>query len=252
MQKGKSSNYQDLYDRVGRLTGWDFSRLKVSSSGEKWDFYKEVIKKAGKSSLLLDIGTGGGERILKIAQNFLLIVGVDLSISMIGTAKKNLQKSQSANVRFFQMDARSIAFPNSFFDVISCRHSPFFADEVYRLIRKGGYFLSQQVSEHDKLNIKQAFGRGQKFGEKDGKAMQSYVKNLKKAGFSEIRTFNYDAVELYKTPDDLIFLLRNTPIIDDFGKQPKDFEILSAFIEQNTETKGIRTNSKRYLIVAKK
>lgn len=245
-------NYQKLYDRAGSLIGWDFSKLKVKSEGEKWDFYKLVVEKAQANSILLDIGTGGGERVLKISSDFLLVVGVDLSESMIKTANSNLQKSHITNVRFFQMDAKNLDFPNGFFNVVSCRHSNFYSDQVAKVLIDEGIFLTQQVSEADKLNIKQAFGRGQSFRVKDGTAKKTYVNHLEEAGFSDIQTFDYDAKEWYETPEDLIFLLRNTPIIPDFGKRPKDFELLSKFIDNNKEDKGILTNSKRYLIIARK
>ena len=134
----------------------------------------------------------------------------------------------------------------------SCRHSNFYADQVAKVLIDGGIFLTQQVCEADKLNIKQAFGRGQSFGIKDGTAKKTYINHLEETGFSDIQTFDYDAKEWYKTPDDFIFLLQNTPIIPDFGKKPMDFEILSKFIDDNKEDKGILTNSKRYLIIARK
>jgi len=250
--KNSKVYYQKLYDRVGSLIGWDFSKLKVKSEGEKWDFYKKVIEKCQQDYLLLDIGTGGGERVLEISSNFLLVVGIDLSESMVNTANSNLQKSQSKNVRFFQMNVKKLDFPNDFFDIVSCRHSNFFADEVSRVLVDEGVFLTQQVSESDKLNIKQAFGRGQSFGIKDGTAKENYVEHLEEAGFSKIQTSDYDAKEWYESPEDLIFLLRNTPIIPDFGKQPSDFETLSQFIDGNRDDKGILTNSKRYMIIAEK
>ncbi|MBU0476681.1 class I SAM-dependent methyltransferase [Patescibacteria group bacterium] len=249
---GNKINYQKLYDRVGGLIGWDFSKLKVKSGGEKWDFYKLVVEKARANSILLDIGTGGGERVLKISSDFLLVIGIDLSKSMINTANNNLQKSQITNIRFLQMDAKKLDFPNGFFDIVSCRHSDFFVAQVARVLVGGGIFLTQQVSEADKLNIKQAFGRGQSFGVKDSVAKETYINHLEEAGFSNIKTLDYDANEWYETPEDLIFLLRNTPIIPDFGKQPEDFEILSRFIDDNKDDKGIFTNSKRYMIIAEK
>lgn len=251
MNKNKV-NYQKLYDRVGGLIGWDFSKLKVKSEGEKWDFYKLVVEKALSNSILLDIGTGGGERVLKISSNFLLVVGVDLSENMAKTANTNLQKSQKTNIRFFQMDAKNLDFPNGFFDIVSCRHSNFFADQVAKVLGDSGVFLTQQVSEADKLNMKQIFGRGQSYKVKDGTAKETYVSHLEEAGFSDIQTFDYDAKEWYETPEDLIFLLRNTPIIPDFGKQSNDFEKLSKFIGDNRDSNGILTNSKRYMIIAKK
>lgn len=254
MKKSSNSNinYKKLYDKVGSLIGWDFSNIKVKSEGEKWDFYKKVVGYCRKSDLLLDIGTGGGERVLKIATNVLLLIDIDISKNMIQTAYKNLQKSPKNNVRFLQMDAKDLKFPNAFFNIVSCRHSNFFVDEISRVLVHDGVFLTQQVSEADKLNIKKAFNRGQSFGVKDGSAKEKYVKDLKEAGFSDIQTFDYDAKEWYATPDDLIFLLRNTPIIPNFGENDHDFDILSEFIKDTTEDKGILTNSKRYMIIAKK
>lgn len=252
MRAKNKIDYKKFYDRVGKLIGWDFSMVKVVSEEEKWDFYQEVAKRCRKSDVLLDIGTGGGERVLKIASSVLLLIGIDKSQEMIRTANKNLGKSQDSNVRFFQMDAKDILFPNEFFNVVSCRHSSFYPKEVMRVLTGSGFFLTQQVSEMDKINIKRAFGRGQGLGIQDGTIQRHYVKGLEKAGFSEIQTFDYDAKEYYKTAEDLIFLLRHTPIIPDFGQKPEDFKTFARFVRENKTVKGIVTNSKRYMIIAKK
>ena len=168
------------------------------------------------------------------------------------TANKNLYQSNSTNVKFFVMDGTNIKFPDNMFNIISCRHSDFISTETFRLLTKGGFLLSQQVGETDKINIKKNFGRGQSFGIKDGTKMKNYITRLKTAGFSHIETREYDATEYYERPEDLIFLLKHTPIIPDFGQKNGDFEILHQFIKQNTSNQGIKTNSKRYLLIAKK
>ncbi|MBU3918674.1 class I SAM-dependent methyltransferase [Patescibacteria group bacterium] len=252
MRKQTSINYKKLYNRVGQRIGWDFSKLKVISEGEKHNFYQEVVKSCQKSDLLLDIGTGGGEKVLKIAPLLFFLIGIDSSEAMINTADKNLRKSGLLNVRFLKMDAKKIIFPDEFFDIISCRHSNFFPKELIRALTERGIFLTQQVSEADKINIKKAFGRGQNFRIKDGTTKDHHIKELRKAGFSEIKSFDYNTKEFYQTPEDLIFLLRNTPIIPNFGCKSNDFKILTQFIKDNATVKGIATNSKRYMIIAKK
>ncbi len=39
------TNYKQLYERVGSVIGWDFSKLKKRTKiiGKKWDF-KKVVK----------------------------------------------------------------------------------------------------------------------------------------------------------------------------------------------------------------
>jgi SAM-dependent methyltransferase len=245
-------DYQKFYDQVGALNGWDFSRLKCTSEGVEWDFYEEVIKRCKRSDILLDIGTGGGEAILSIADYALLLVGIDHSNGMMKTANENLMNSHKANVRFLHMDADRLDFPARFFNIVSCRHSSFYPKEVERVLSKDGVFLTQQVSENDKLNIKQAFRRGQSFNEKDGTLKNNYVSELKKAGFTDVQSFDYDATEYYQSYEDLLFLLKYTPIIPNFGQSENDFVLLEKFIAKNQTERGIQTNSKRFMIIAKK
>jgi len=246
-----TNDYKQFYDKVGKINGWDFSKVKCVTEGIQPDLFCEVVKTCKKTDLLLDIGTGGGEAILSIANCAQLIIGVDQSTAMIETAAKNCAKSGIPNVRFLHMDAANLAFPNNFFNVVSCRHSEFSASETARVLINGGTFLTQQVSENDKINIKQAFGRGQSWGTKAGSLQQRYMTELSKAGFSDIQSYEYNVIEYYETVEDLIFLLKHTPIIPDFGQTEADFEILQHFIMDNQTDKGIRTNSERFVIIAK-
>lgn len=211
-----------------------------------------MINECNKSDVLLDIGTGGGENLLEISSSALMLIGIDLSLSMIETAQTNLLKSSNQNVRFFQMDADHLQFPDQLFDVTSCCHSPFNPSEVARVLREKGIFLTQQVSEHDKYNLKETFGRGQSIHTEDGILKNHYVNELQEAGFSDVNAFEYDVKQYYETEDDLIFLLTHTPIIPNFGEKKEDFKLLEQFIEENRTNKGIVTNSKRFMIVARK
>jgi len=150
------------------------------------------------------------------------------------------------------MKAASLSFPGKFFNLITCRHSEFCAQEAARVLKEGGVFLTQQVGETDKRNLKQAFGRGQHDGSEAGTLRNKTVSELEAAGFREIRVLEYDADEYYASPEDLIFLLKHTPIIPGFGETDADFAILDRFIEANWTGKGIRTNASRFLIIAEK
>ncbi|RKP46760.1 class I SAM-dependent methyltransferase [Cohnella endophytica] len=247
-----SLEYEQFYDKVGKANGWDFSKLKVVAEGVKWDFYEKVVELCKPTDLLLDVGTGGGEALLSIADCARLLVGIDLSESMVETATSNLAASNKSNVRFIRMDAGKLMFPGNFFDMVSCRHSGFNAQEVARVLTDEGVFLTQQVSESDKLNLKEAFGRGQAQGTEEGTLHNRYRTELREAGFTDILSYEYDATEYYRTPEDLIFLLKHTPIVPYFGQTDADFQILRQFVEDNRMEKGIRTNSKRFMLIAKK
>ncbi|MCQ0955853.1 class I SAM-dependent methyltransferase [Bacillus cereus] len=244
--------YKNFYDKVGRLNGWDFSKIKCETVGDSWDFYGEVKERCELSDTLLDVGTGGGENVLNIASSAKLLIGIDNSNGMIETAQSNFKKSGVQNVEFFQMDSEALTFPPAHFDIASSCHAPFIASELAKVMKQGAFFLTQQVSEHDKLNLKEAFGRGQCFGERDGTLKEKYMRELISAGFEVVQVREYDVTNYYSTTEDLIFLLKHTPIIPNFGEEEEDFNILQKFIKSNSSEKGIRTNSKRFMIIAVK
>ncbi|UUZ96294.1 class I SAM-dependent methyltransferase [Paenibacillus sp. P25] len=193
-----------------------------------------------------------GEAMLAIADAVHLAVGIDSAAGMIRTAQANLLASQAGNVRFLPMEAERLEFPGGFFDVISNRHCPFSAPETARVLKEGGVYLTQQVGEEDKYNLKMAFGRGQSYGIKGGTHRSRYTEELQAAGFREVRAFAYNAAAYYETAEDLIFLLRHTPIIPHFGENEADFAILEKFVQENRTDQGIRTNEERFMIIARK
>ena len=244
-------NNKEFYDRVGREIGWDFSRLEAGHDGEKWDFYGLVKDRLREESVLLDLGTGGGKKVLSLAGDCLMIVGIDNSEEMIKKAWENASETEAVNCRFFKMDANSLTFPDSFFDAVSCRQAAYNPDEVFRVLTNGGFFMTQQVSPDDKEGIKDAFGRGQEYG----KSLQSFKKKLREevvsAGFRDVELDHYKIKEYLRSEEDLKFLLKNTPILEDFGREG-DMKLFSKFVRDKKTDKGIETVTCRVLVSGKK
>lgn len=244
------ASYEELYERVGSVIGWDFSKIskRTKTVGKKWVFLEIIKRFVNEETILLDVGTGGGEKLLRIAKFVKKAYGIDNSKHMITTANRNLAKLKMSNVEFKLADAKKLPFKKECFNIVMCRHAPFYAEEVFRVLKPGGVFFTQQVGEKDKQNIKKIFGRGQSFGEKPRSFMNKCIQELKNVGFKILRKNTYDATEYYADMADLIFLLRNTPIIPDFDIK-KDQKFLEE-IERKYKTKdGIKTNSFRFLLI---
>ncbi|WP_090648250.1 class I SAM-dependent methyltransferase [Paenibacillus sp. UNC496MF] len=241
---------RSFYERTGARNGWNFSAVRAVAEGEAWQYAEEVRARCGPEDALLDIGTGGGEALLALADDARELVGIDRAAGMIETAKRNAELSGRRNVRFLRMDAERLAFPDGGFDVVCCRHAPFHAGEVARVLKPGGVFVTQQVGEGNKRNLVAAFGRGWQEAP-PGTLLRRCVRELRAAGFADVRSFRYDAAEYYRSAEDLMFLLKHAPIIPDFGERDEDFEVLARFAEEHRTGKGIRTNAERMLIVAR-
>lgn len=247
-----SEDLNQFYNRIGKEMGWDFSQVNTKSTGVKWNFYERVKQLSKPTDTILDLGTGGGENILKLAPAVARIDAVDQSPTMIQTARTNQQRLKIENVSFHELASEEVEALKQSYEMVSCCHAPFSAKVVERVVRERGIFLTQQVSEGDKVNLKECFGRGQAFGVKDGTLKKTYMDALKAAGFKEIFAQDYNAVEYYKSEEDLRFLLTHTPIIENFGKMEDDEKRFQTYLARYQTENGIETNSKRFMIIARK
>ena len=72
------------------VKNWDFSQIKYTEETlTNWDIYDILNKKSTKDSYILDLGTGGGEKLLSNFPEVKKIIGTDLSSEMIKTAQRN-------------------------------------------------------------------------------------------------------------------------------------------------------------------
>ena len=112
-----------------KLANWDFSEIKYEEEYlTNWEYFDQIKKNTNEKSLCLDIGTGGGEKILKKYPAVRMLLATDFSKQMIETAKENAQKYPEKNVKFAVMDNLKMTFPDELFD--------FFDFRSYRLYRK--------------------------------------------------------------------------------------------------------------------
>ncbi len=82
------------YKRYEEIGNWDFSDIKYTVEQDSpWDFYKEIAKYSNKNSLILDLGTGGGEKALSQMPDVGMIIATDFSSKMIETANKTKKNS---------------------------------------------------------------------------------------------------------------------------------------------------------------
>lgn len=249
------------YEFYNKIKDWDFSKINYEEEIlTDWDLYEILKSHTNKESKILDLGTGGGEKVLKYFPDCKEIIATDFSEEMIKTAKMNLEKSGRKNIIFKVMDNLNMDIEEDYFDVVVARHTCIDAKGIYNALKPGGYLIVRGVDKEDSIELKDYFGKGQAYFDPVSISKIDYD-NIINAGFADVKLTMIDGVDYYKTKEDLLALLLKTPILDNFSeiddnrfieKEPIDLNILDRYINDNTCDKGIILKRKYYGIVARK
>jgi len=254
-QVKEKSYYEEIKD-------WDFSKFEIETENlTNWDFYDLLKKITNKNSKILDLGTGGGEKVLEYFPDCAEILGTDFSSAMIETANKNLLKSKRKNITFKVMDNLKMDVPEEYFDVVVARHTVTDPKQIYKCLKKGGYLLIRGVDRDDCWSLKMLFGRGQGYHDSKPISLVDY-ENVLNAGFKDVELVPIHQREYYKNESLFKEFLKKVPIIDDFSEEfgdNKDYytddldqNILDKYIKENTYNGKIRLIRRYYGIIAKK
>ena len=251
-------NEHNYYEKIGN---WDFDQIKYKTEKlTSWDFYEKIKEYTTKDSICLDLGTGGGEKVLKYYPEVKKIYATDFSSQMINTAKENLKAYPERNVEFMQMDNLNMTFEDETFDLISARHTVIDAKQIYKALKPNGVLVIEGVDQKDCWELKTLFERGQAYKDKNPISKIDY-EAIKNAGFSKIELIEIREDEYYETEEDLLALLLKTPILDDFSEENNtDFthrkeiekDLFDRYVNEYKAEKGILLKRVLYGIIAKK
>ena len=255
----KQTKEKEFYEEI---KDWDFSKFEIESiSLTEWDLYELLNKLATEESRILDLGTGGGEKLLSYFPKAKEILGTDFSEGMIETANKNLKLSGRKDVTFRIMDNLNMDVPDDYFDIVVARNTVTDPKQIYKCLKKGGYLLIRGVDKDDCWSLKRLFGRGQGYHDKKPISIIDY-ENVLNAGFQDVELVPIHEREFFKNEYLFKEFLKKVPIIDDFSEEfndHKDYysheldeEIINKYIQENTYNGKIRLLRRYYGITARK
>ena len=244
------------------IKDWDFSMFDIQTESlTKWDLYEILKKLANKKSKILDLGTGGGEKLLRSFPECAEILGTDFSEGMIETAQKNLTQSGRQNISFRLMDNLHMDVPDNYYDIVVARNTITDPKQIYRCLKPGGYLLIQGVDKYDCWSLKRIFGKGQSYNNERAVSIVDY-ENVLDAGFQDVELVPIYEREYFKNRILFKEFLKKVPIIDDFSEEAgdnKDYyapdlddDLLDEYIQGNTYDGQIRLLRRYYGIVGRK
>jgi SAM-dependent methyltransferase len=207
----------------------------------------EIVPKYLKfTDHVLDIGTGGGEKLIEFSRYFTKGVGIDPYAQMIKVAKENAFHSANTKVTFEKKGADDLGFAENTFDVVINRHAVVVPSEIVRVLKTSGYFITQQVATNNMQNFKDEFNYHPTYQwPNDNKTL---VEEFAKRGCRVITTGEYNVRYWVKDVESLVFWLKavNLPenfTIDRHGNQ------LNQILAKYTTPRGVLTNEHRSLLI---
>lgn len=136
--------------------GWDFSHLKGRWQHDSlsWDYDNIVRSYRQKSDNLLDMGTGGGEFLLSLEHPYELTYVTEAYPPNVEHCEKVLAPLGITVKQVF--DDNKLPFECGFFDIVINRHESFDVQEVHRILKPQGIFITQQVGSEQGIDLRRA------------------------------------------------------------------------------------------------
>jgi len=152
------AHWSEIYARP--VSGWDFSELEgVAQDDAPWN-YEELVRGVLKgASSALDIGTGGGEFLSQISDavppDTVATEGWEPNVP---TASAALGELGIPVVSYRAGRDACMPFEGNRFDAVMARHEAYDAAEVFRVLRPGGVFVTQQVEAENLRQLRVLLG----------------------------------------------------------------------------------------------
>ncbi|MHA1668718.1 MAG: SAM-dependent methyltransferase [Candidatus Heimdallarchaeaceae archaeon] len=232
------------------FSGWDFTHLKdrMVSSPLPWSYVSKVITYLKKTSSLLDMGTGGGEFLETNFQPFPALTCVTEAYPPnVLLAKNRLRRYGIETVQI--SDKGYLPFKNGRFELIINQHEYYLEEEVFRVLRKKGLFITKQVDSDNDKDLAKLLGTSLK---EENWHLESAVTKLEKVGFTIIEKLNAIQHTRFYDVGAIVYYLKIVPwAIPDFTLEKYRTKLFD--VHRTIVKKGyIEVRNPRFMIIAKK
>lgn len=139
-------------ESIAHIHGWDFSHIEGRYTEQEdlpWDYREEILTFLQLDMRILDIDTGGGEFLLSLKHPYGNTAAMEGYGPNVALCRETLLP---LGIDFRPGDGKgTLPFADGSFDMVTNRHGDFNAAEIYRVLKPGGLFVTQQVgAENDR------------------------------------------------------------------------------------------------------
>jgi len=232
--------------------GWDFSYLdgRMIEDQAPWSYSSRAAELMQQATAVIDLGTGGGERFLKLRDYWpeKVVVTEDYPPNF-RLASERLASLGVRVVDTVLTDYDPMPFSDNEFDLILNRHSGFNSREVGRILAPRGAFLTQQIHGLWAYDLLAAFDVKPQWPESN---LDKYMPSLKAAGLTIANTQEWTGQIAFTDVGAIVYYLKAVPwLVPGFGVDPH-LAYLLALQRRLENGEGLAFVAKKYIIEAYK
>lgn len=139
-------------EEIAYIHGWDFSHIDGRYAEQEdlpWDYREEILQILKPEMKILDIDTGGGEFLRSLGHPYENTAAMENFPPNVALCREELLP---LGIDFRPGDGKGpLPFDDGSFDLVLDRHGDFNPEEIYRVLKPGGFFVTQQVgAENDR------------------------------------------------------------------------------------------------------
>ena len=234
------------------FTGWDFSYLegRMLEDQPPWSYLARAAELMRQSSAVLDMGTGGGERLLELREYWpdKVVVTEDYPPNFKLAAERLEPLGVIVESVLLTRDGL-LPFAEDEFDLVLNRHSGLNCAEVARVLSPQGVFLTQQIHGLWAQDLLAEFGAKPQWPDE---TPAYYVPRLEGAGLAILKPEDWHGNLVFTDVGGLVYYLRAVPwLVPEFSVDTHLDSLLR--LQRQIEGKGkLVFEARKYLIEAKK
>ena len=152
----KTRTFEQLIDEAleQAFSGWDFSFLegRLEEEDIPWNYLEIVHNMVKGAHNLLDMGTGGGEKLASISPLPPHSYATESYLPNVPIAAGRLNPL-GVPVLAVKDEEDLLPFKDNTFELVINRHESYHPKELKRIIKPGGHFITQQVGGKDNIQL---------------------------------------------------------------------------------------------------
>lgn len=200
-----------LHEERQPFVGWDFSYLdgRMTEGQVPWSYLDRASELMRRSSSLIDLDTGGGEKLLSLREHWpSKVLATEEYPPNFELATRRLSPHGASVISTSISNIAPMPFADAEFDLVLNRHAAFNSSEIARVLTCGGTFLTQQVHGMWAWDLQAIFGAKPQWPDS---TPSKYVPLLEAAGMTIVNLQEWEGSLSFTDVGAIVYYLKAVP-----------------------------------------